>query len=112
MKYNLFFIINIIIKLKIKKGDEFVKWGFFYGMYVYESKIFFEYFKKMNQYQIYNIVDKIKQDVLIIGVKKDYFIDYCIVGLEINVLINVKLIIVRIFIEQEYGEVYCNLGNL
>lgn len=112
MKHNLSFIINTIIKSKIKKGDELVKWGFFHGMYAYESKTPFEYLKKMNQYQIYNIADKIKQDVLIIGAKKDHFIDYRTVGSEINAFTNAKSITVRIFTEQEHGEAHCNLGNL
>ena len=53
-------------------GDEANKEGRIENaMYAYEARIPFEYLKKMDQYQIYNIADKIKQDVLIIGVKKD-----------------------------------------
>ena len=103
---------NNIIKIKIKRGNELVKWGFLHGMYAYEAKTPFEYLKKMNQYQIYNIADKIKQDILIIGAKKDHFIDYRTAGLEINALTNAKSITVRIFTEQEHGEAHCNLGNL
>ncbi|PJI07618.1 MULTISPECIES: alpha/beta hydrolase family protein [Clostridium] len=112
MKHNLDFVLNNIIKMKMKKGNELVKWGFLHGMYAYEAKTPFEYLKKMNEYQIYNIADKIKQDVLIIGAKKDHFIDYRTVGLEINALTNAKSIAVRIFTEQEHGEAHCNLGNL
>lgn len=112
MKHNLSFIINAIIRKKIKNGDEMVKWGFLHGMYAYEAKTPFEYLKKMNQYQIYNIGDKIKQDVLIIGATKDHFIDYRTVGSEINALTNAKSITVRIFTKQEHGEAHCNLGNL
>ncbi|SHJ83124.1 Lysophospholipase, alpha-beta hydrolase superfamily [Clostridium cavendishii DSM 21758] len=112
MKYNLASIINTIIGAKIKKGDELVKWGFLHGMYAYEAKTPYEYLKKMDQYQIYNIADKIKQDVLIIGATKDHLIDYRTVGAEINTLTNAKSITVRIFTEYESGEAHCNLGNL
>ncbi|MCY6369946.1 alpha/beta hydrolase family protein [Clostridium ganghwense] len=112
MKHNLAFIINTIIGAKIKKGDELVKWGFLHGMYAYEAKTPYEYLKKMDQYQIYNIADKIKQNVLIIGATKDHLIDYRTVGLEINALTNARSITVRIFTEQEHGEAHCNLGNL
>ncbi len=112
MKHNFSFIINAIINRKIKNGDEMVKWGFLHGMYAYEAKTPFDYLKKMDQYQIYNIADKIKQDILIIGATKDHFIDYRTVGSEINALTNAKSITVRIFTKQEHGEAHCNLGNL
>ena len=43
------------------------------------------------------IADRITQDMLIIGANQDHFIDYRLVGREINMLINVS----------GFPEVYC-----
>jgi len=65
----------------------------------------------MNKYQILDIAHKIDQDMLIIGANKDHFINYHIVGKEINALINVRSLTVRIFTEKENAEGHCNVGN-
>lgn len=112
MKHKLDFVINGLIGAKIKKGDELVKWGFLHGMYAYDAKTPYEYLKKMDRYQIYDIAPRVKQDILIIGATKDHLIDYGSVGEEINAFVNARSITVRIFTEQEQGEAHCNLGNL
>jgi alpha-beta hydrolase superfamily lysophospholipase len=103
LKHNLKTLANAIVGYKMKHGDEMVKWGFLHGMYAYEAKTPFEYLKKMDQYQIYNIADQITQDILILGATKDHFIDYRTVGSEISALTIARSITARIFTEKEHG---------
>lgn len=110
-KLKLAFIINFVFNLKLKKGDELVKWGLKHGMYAYEAKTPYEYLIKMNKYQMINIASLIEQDMLIIGANQDHFIDYKIVGEEIYALKNVKSLTVRIFTVKENAEAHCNVGN-
>lgn len=111
LKLKLAFIINFVFNLKLKKGEELVKWGLKHGMYAYEAKTPYEYLIKMNKYQMINIASLIEQDMLIIGANQDHFIDYQIVGEEINALKNVKSLTVRIFTDKENAGAHCNVGN-
>lgn len=103
-------IINLVLRKKSKK-DELIKWGLNHGMYAYEAKSPYEYLVKMNKYQIINIGDKIDQDMLIIGATHDHFINYKLVGKEINCLTNVKSLTVKIFTEKQNAAAHCNVGN-
>lgn len=105
------FLINFLFNLKIKKGDQLVKWGLKHGMYAYEAKTPYEYLVKMNKYQVINIASLIEQDMLIIGANQDHFINYQIVGKEINALKNVRSLTVRIFTDKEKAGAHCNVGN-
>lgn len=111
IKLKLGFIINAVFNRKIKSGDELIKWGLFHGMYAYEAKTPYEYLLKMNKYQMINIAPRINQDMLIIGASNDHFINYHMVGREIDSLINVKSLTVRIFTDKENAGAHCNVGN-
>lgn len=111
IRLRLRFIINYLFNLKIKKGDELVKWGLQHGMYAYEAKSPYDYFIKMNQYQMIDIGPLIEQDVLILGANKDHFINYHMVNREIDVLTNVKSLTIRIFTDKENAGAHCNVGN-
>ncbi|EMS72536.1 alpha/beta hydrolase [Ruminiclostridium cellobioparum] len=104
-------VINFVFNLKMKKGDELVKWGLMHGMYAYESRTPYEYLDKMNRYQIMDVASLIDQDMLIIGANRDHFIDYRIVGQEIDALKNVRSLTVRIFTDKENAGAHCNVGN-
>jgi alpha-beta hydrolase superfamily lysophospholipase len=111
LKMKLAFVINMIFRKKMKKGDELVKWGLKHGMYAYEAKTPYEYITKMNQFQMLDIAHLVDQDVLILGANKDHFIDYHMVNREIDTLVNVKSLTVRIFTDKESAEGHCNVGN-
>ncbi|WMJ87087.1 alpha/beta fold hydrolase [Anaerocolumna sp. MB42-C2] len=104
-------VVNLLFGIKLKKGDELVKWGLKHGMYAYEAKSPYDYFVKMNQYQMVDIAPFIDQDMLIIGANKDHFIDYHMISKEIDVLNNVKSLTIRIFTEKENAGAHCNVGN-
>ncbi len=110
-KLRFAFIVNSALNRKLKKGDELVKWGLLHGMYAYEAKTPYEYFNKMNKYQMLDIAPLIEQDVLVMGANRDHFIDYRIVGEEIKALKNVKSLTVRIFTDKENAGAHCNVGN-
>lgn len=104
-------VINLLFNLKMKTGDELVKWGLMHGTYAYEAKTPYEYLAKMNSYQIIDIAPLINQDILIIGANQDHFINYHIVGEEIAALKNVRSLTVRIFTDKENAGAHCNVGN-
>ncbi|QOR37039.1 alpha/beta fold hydrolase [Clostridium sp. 'deep sea'] len=111
MKLKCSFLVNLAFNKKLKNGDELVKWGLMHGMYAYEAKTPYEYLCKMNKYQMIDIAPLITQDTLIIGANQDHFIDYKIVGEEINALKNVESLTVRIFTDKENAGAHCNVGN-
>lgn len=111
LKLHLKCILNIAMK-KAAKKDELIKWGLWHGMYAYEAKSPYEYARKMNDYQMLNIADKITQDMLIVGASKDHFIDYKTVGSEIAALKNVRSLTFRLFTEKEDACNHCNCGNV
>ena len=69
------------------------------------------YAKKLKLYDIAPIADRITQDMLIVGANQDHFIDYRMVGREINMLKNVKSLTFRLFTDKEDAQNHCNVGN-
>lgn len=110
VKNNFNDIINIKIK-KIMSKDQTVDWAIRHGMYAYEASSPFAYLKKLNDFQMVNIGDKITQDMLIIGAKKDHFIPKELYKDEIDALTNVRSLTYRLFTEKECAEGHCNVGN-
>ncbi len=49
--------------------------------------------------------------MLILGANGDHFIDYTMIGQEINMLKNVKSLTFRLFTEKEDAQNHCNVGN-
>jgi hypothetical protein len=49
--------------------------------------------------------------MLIVGASQDHFIDYRMVGREINMLKNVRSLTFRLFTEREDAQNHCNVGN-
>lgn len=109
--HNFKWLINTIFHKRAKK-DEMIRWGLEHGKYAYEAEDAFGYAKKMNQFQMMNIADRITQDILIVGANKDHFIPYTMVGREINALINVKSLTFRLFTDKEDACNHCNCGNV
>jgi len=111
LKLRMRLIVNLIFKIKLKVGNELVKWGLSHGMYAYDAVSPYDYIKKMNSFQIKEIAKLIEQDMLIIGANKDHFIDYHLVNEEIDSLVNVKSLTFKLFTEHQKAEGHCNVGN-
>jgi alpha-beta hydrolase superfamily lysophospholipase len=104
------FLINIIANLKMKR-NQLIHWGLKHGMYAYKAKTPYDYFKKINRFQILDIGNKIDQDILIIGATQDHFIDYHLYKEEIDVLKNVHSLTFKLFTEKQNASAHCNVGN-
>ncbi|MCC0630114.1 alpha/beta fold hydrolase [Clostridioides sp. ES-S-0171-01] len=111
LKFKIKGLVNFIVKQKMKRGDSLVVWGLKHGMYAYEATTPYEYFQKINNYQIEPIAKKITQDILILGATEDHFIDYRTVDKEIDLLTNVRSLTFRLMTEAEQASNHCNCGN-
>ena len=103
-------IINFIFGKKAKK-EPVIDWGLKHGCYAYEAKDAYGYARKLKLYDLEPIAHKITQDMLIIGANQDHFIDYRLIGREINMLKNVKSLTFRLFTDKENAQNHCNVGN-
>ena len=103
-------LINFVFEKKAKK-EPVIDWGLKHGCYAYEAKDAYGYAKKLKLYDLEPIADKITQDMLIIGANQDHFIDYRLIGREINMLKNVKSLTFRLFTDKENAQNHCNVGN-
>lgn len=115
-------LLNILIKLKCRavinaifniaaKKEPTIDWGLKHGCYAYEAKDAYEYAKKLMLYDLTPIADKITQDILILGANQDHFINYKMVGKEINMMKNVHSLTFRLFTDKEQAQNHCNCGN-
>ena len=103
-------LINFVFGKKAKK-EPAIDWGIKHGCYAYEAKDAYGYARKLKLYDIEPIADQITQDMLIIGANRDHFIDYRLIGREINMLKNVKSLTFRLFTDKEEAQNHCNVGN-
>ena len=103
-------LINFVFGKKAKK-EPVIDWGLKHGCYAYEAKDAYGYAKKLKLYDLEPIADKITQDMLIVGAYQDHFIDYRLIGREIDMLKNVKSLTFRLFTDKEDAQNHCNVGN-
>ena len=103
-------LLNLVFGKKAKKSP-IIDWGIKHGCYAYEAKDAYSYAKKLKLYDIAPVVDQITQDMLILGASGDHFIDYHLIGKEINMLRNVRSLTFRLFTDKEEAENHCNVGN-
>lgn len=103
-------IINLIFNSLAKK-EPMIDWGLRHGMYAYEAASAYDYARKLKLYDIGPVADLIDQDILILGANKDHFIDYRMIGKEINMLKNVRSLTFRLFTDKEQAQDHCNCGN-
>ena len=96
---------------KKARKEPVIDWGLKHGQYAYEAPDAYGYAKKLKLYDIEPIADKITQDMLIVGANQDHFIDYRMVGREINMLKNVRSLTFRLFTDKEDAQNHCNVGN-
>lgn len=103
-------IVNSIMYGEIKK-DAFMQWVFGHGMYAYDAPTPYDYLKKLNDFQMLNVADRITQDILILHGKQDHFIDWRLYKEEIDSLTNAKSVTLRLFTEKENASNHCQCGN-
>ena len=103
-------LLNLVFGKKAKTSP-IIDWGIKHGCYAYEAKDAYGYAKKLKLYDLKPVADRITQDMLIIGANRDHFIDYRLVGREINMLTNVRSLTFRLFTDKEDAQNHCNVGN-
>ena len=103
-------VIDLVFGKKARK-EPMIDWGLKHGMYAYEAKDAYGYAKKLKLYDLAPAADKITQDMLIIGANQDHFINYRLIGREIDMLTNVKSLTFRLFTDKEDAQNHCNVGN-
>ena len=103
-------IINFIFDMKAKR-EPIIDWGLKHGMYAYETDDAYGYAKKLQLYELRAVAENITQDMLIIGASEDHFINYHLIGKEIDMLTNVKSLTFRLFTDKEEAQNHCNVGN-
>lgn len=103
-------IINAVFRHKAKK-EPIVDWGLKHGMYAYEARDPYEYARILKRYDLEPIGHLLTQDVLILGASQDHFIDYRLIGREIEMLPNVRSLTFRLFTDKEQAQNHCNAGN-
>ncbi len=115
-------LLGVLIKLKCRavinalfnraaKKDPTIDWGLKHGCYAYEAKDAYGYAKKLMLYDLAPIADRITQDILILGANQDHFINYKMVGKEINMMKNVRSLTFRLMTDKEQAQNHCNCGN-
>lgn len=82
-----------------------------YGTYAYKARDAHNYARMLKQYNIKPIVDQITQDMLISVASEDHFIDFHMIGREIDMLTNVKSLTFRLFADNENVQNHCNVSN-
>lgn len=103
-------VINAIFNT-IAKKEPTIDWGLKHGCYAYEAKDAYGYAKKLMLYDLEPVADIITQDILILGANQDHFINYKMVGKEINMLKNVHSLTFRLMTDKEQAQNHCNCGN-
>lgn len=103
-------LLNLVFGKKAKSSP-IIDWGIKHGCYAYEAKDAYSYAKKLKLYDLEPVAERITQDVLILGANGDHFIDYKLIGREINMLTNVKSLTFRLFTDKENAQNHCNVGN-
>lgn len=103
-------LINTMMYSEMKK-DAFMQWIFEHGMYAYGADTPYDYLKKLNDFQMLDIADKITQDVLILHGKQDHFVDWRLYSEEIDSLKNARSVTFRLFTQQESASNHCQCGN-
>ncbi|KAG4088301.1 alpha/beta-hydrolase [Neocallimastix lanati (nom. inval.)] len=110
-KVGLAGIFNILYK-KMMEQSELIKWNLMHGMYAYNAPDPVGYVKKIREFTLKGIGDKINQDMLIIGGKDDHMIMTHLIHEEIDLLPNVRSLAFQLYSNQDDAGSHCNIGNM
>lgn len=104
------YIVNSMMYSAMKK-DVFMQWVFEHGMYAYNAESPYDYLKKLDDFQMLNVAERITQDILILHGKKDHFINWKLYKEEVDCLKNAKSVTLRLFTDEECASNHCQCGN-
>ncbi|MBR1740991.1 MAG: alpha/beta fold hydrolase [Lachnospiraceae bacterium] len=97
---------------KMMKKSELVKWNLMHGMYAYDAPDPVGYVKKIREFTLKGIGDRITQDMLIIGGRDDHMIMPKLFHEEYDLLPNVRSLAFQLYTNQDDAGSHCNMGNM
>jgi len=97
---------------KMMNQSELVKWNLMHGMYAYDAPDPVGYVKKIREFTLKGIGDKITQDMLIIGGKDDHMIMPHLFHEEYDLLPNVKSLAFQLYSNKDDAGSHCGIGNM
>ncbi len=97
---------------KMMKKSELVKWNLMHGMYAYDAPDPVGYVKKIRNFTLKGIGDKISQDMLIIGGRDDHMIMPHLFKEEYDLLPNVRSLSFQLYSNQDDAGSHCGIGNM
>ena len=103
-------LMNAIYRKAMTK-NELIRWNLSHGMYAYGADSPMDYIRKVRQFTLRGIAERIEQDVLIIGAKEDHFIAPRLFHEEYDLLTNARSLAFRLFTNQQDAGGHCNVGN-
>lgn len=103
-------LINMMMRMGMQR-EPMMRWAFEHGMYAYGAATPYEYVRTMQRFQMLDIADKIKQDVLILQGKEDHFINWRMYPRVIDRLDNARSVSLRLFSREEAASDHCQCGN-
>lgn len=110
-KIGLAGIFNGLYK-KMMEQNELVKWNLMHGMYAYGASDPVGYVKKIREFTLKGIGDKITQDMLIIGGKDDHMIMPHLIHEEYDLLPNVRSLAFQLYSNKDDAGSHCGIGNM
>ncbi len=97
---------------KMMDKSELVKWNLMHGMYAYDAPDPVGYVKKIRNFTLKGIGDKITQDMLIIGGRDDHMIMPHLFKEEYDLLPNVRSLSFQLYSNQDNAGSHCGIGNM
>ncbi len=97
---------------KMMERSELVRWNLMHGMYAYDAPDPVSYVKKIRNFTLKGIGDKITQDMLIIGGKNDHMIMPYLFNEEYNLLPNVRSLSFQLYSNKDDAGSHCGIGNM
>ncbi len=97
---------------KMMEKSELIKWNLMHGMYAYDAPDPVGYVKKVREFTLKGVADRITQDVLIIGGRDDHMIMPKMFHEEYDMLTNVRSLAFYLYTNQDDAGSHCNMGNM
>ncbi len=97
---------------KMMDKSELVKWNLMHGMYAYDAPDPVGYVKKVRNFTLKGVADRITQDILIIGGRDDHMIMPHLFKEEYDLLTNVRSLTFSLYSNQDDAGSHCGIGNM
>ncbi len=97
---------------KMMDKSELVRWNLMHGMYAYDAPDPVGYVKKIRNFTLKGIADRITQDILIIGGRDDHMIMPHLFKEEYDLLTNVRSLTFSLYSDKDDAGSHCGIGNM